>query len=227
MNTAVSSSIGIMILDDHDVVRLGLTALLSKQPDLAIIGSFATTTELLAALEVRVPDVLLVDLGLGADDMDGLELIPQVVEYFPRCRVLVLSVEDTPATIARALQLGSTGFANKCADIPELVNAIRRVAKGQRSLPPTLDADSPLLNNLEVAKNTTSKELPPLSSRLSPREREILQDLVEGLTVTEIARKYGRSQTTISTQKQSAFSKLEIRTNGELFKISGLLGLRL
>ncbi|AWH33924.1 response regulator transcription factor [Stenotrophomonas sp. SAU14A_NAIMI4_8] len=225
MTLSTAHAISVALVDDHDIVRFGLGTLLSRECDLELVGSFATSTELLNALEIRVPDVLLVDLRLGEGDIDGMALISQVVQRHPGCRILVLSVDDVPANVARALQLGGTAFVNKNAAASELVLAVRQAAKGRRTLPPSLGAESPLLRTSSAEKNSTSAKPGELGARLSSREREILDDLIRGLTINEIALKHGRGQSTISSQKRTAFTKLEIRSIGELFRIKDLIGL--
>lgn len=213
-----------MLLDDHEVVRLGLTALLSAQSDITVTGSCATSAELLAALAVEVPDIVLIDLQLHGDTTNGLALIPQLARQFPDCRLLVLSANDSPVTAATALQAGCAGYANKTEDIPELIRAIRMVGRGRLYVPPAMAAEVAKLTSLSANAPAQSPEQSVVdAAKLSPRELEVLLALLEGLSVNDVAARYSRSATTISTQKKNAFKKLGIRSNGELFRIRHVL----
>nr|WP_267473010.1 response regulator transcription factor [Stenotrophomonas rhizophila] len=213
-----------MLLDDHEVVRLGLAALLSAQSDITVTGSCATSAALLAAMAVEAPDIVLIDLQLHGDTTSGLELIPLLIRRFPGCRVLVLSANDSPVTAATALQAGSAGYANKSEDIPELIRAIRAVARGRTYLPPSMAEEVAKLTSLSAnAPEQSPEQSVMVAARLSPRELEVLLALLEGLSVNDVAARYGRSATTISTQKKNAFKKLGIRSNGDLFRIRHML----
>jgi len=225
----------IALLDDHAVVRYGLAARLAEEPDLEVVGSFATSNELMTALRAAPADLLLIDYSLGSNDIDGLNLIRALRVRFPRSKILVTSAHNNPATVALAMKAGARGFVGKAQELGELVQAIRTVAVGReylnaamaRELTAMLASDTPATAPEQpLARPARRKRSSPPSSdslsempSLSPREREVLRCCLDGLSVTAIADKFARSVKTISGQKQSAFRKLGVRSDNELFKI--------
>jgi len=207
----------LMVLDDHAVVRHGLIARLADEPDLSVVGSHATSRELLDALATVAADVVLVDFSLGPSDIDGLNLLRALKVRHPRSRTIVISAHYSAATVALALKAGARGYVGKSQELDELVAAVRTVGKGRIHLHPDMAADIATLS--EAASHHTDAEALTKHPQLSPREREVLRCCLEGLSVTQIATKFSRNVNTISTQKHAAFRKLGIRTDNELFKI--------
>lgn len=192
----------IALLDDHAVVRYGLAARLAEEPDFQVVGMFATSKDMMAALRLAPADLLLVDFALGRNDIDGLNLIRALKVRFPQSRVLVSSSHDNPATVALAMKAGACGFIGKSRELSELIQAIRQVARGHANA-----VDAPPAVSLAQ------------SAQLSPREQEVLRCCLDGMSVTQIAEKFSRSVKTISGQKQAALRKLGVRNDSELFKI--------
>lgn len=207
----------LMVLDDHAVVRHGLIARLADEPDLSVVGSHATSRELLDALATVAADVVLVDFSLGPSDIDGLNLLRALKVRHPRSRTIVISAHYSAATVALALKAGARGYVGKSQELDELVAAVRTVSKGRIHLHPDMAADIAI--HREAASQHTDAEALTKHPLLSPREREVLRCCLEGLSVTQIAAKFSRNVNTISTQKHAAFRKLGIRTDNELFKI--------
>ncbi len=229
MNWTGAAPLQIALLDDHTVVRHGLLKLLSDEPDFHIVGAFASSRELIAQLRSTVVELLLVDYALAPDDIDGLNLIRALSKRFPDSKILVISAHYSPATIALALRAGARGFVGKNQPLSDIVGAIRTVARGHTYLDPELEVEfGYLLSDAAVQEDTEAmpgSAAPQVAfAKLSPREREVLQCCLDGLSVTQIGEKYGRSIKTISTQKHAAFRKLGIRTDNELFKMHHQLG---
>lgn len=233
MDWTAATPLRIALLDDHAVVRHGLLELLREESDFRVVGAFSHSRDLMAALRVTPADLLLVDYALAPDDIEGLNLIRALCTRFPESKILVASAHCSPATVALALRAGAAGFVGKNQPLPELVAAIRTVARGRVYLDPGLAVEfAYLLSGVEV-----QDPLPPDADQavaddplmrhidLSPREREVLRCCLNGMSVTDVAKKFGRSAKTISTQKQSAFRKLGIRTDNELFKMHRQLGM--
>jgi len=230
MNWTGAAPLRIALLDDHTVVRHGLLDLLSDEPDFRIVGAFASSRELIANLRTAPADLLLVDYVLAPDDIDGLNLIRALSTRFPGSKILVVSAHYNPATIALALRAGARGFVGKNQPLSDIVRAIRTVARGHAYLNPELEVEfAYLLSESAVQDDAAAVAFSPAVhdsfAELSPREREVLRCCLNGLSVTQIADKYGRSVKTISTQKHSAFRKLGIRTDNELFKMHRQLGM--
>lgn len=211
--------ISLMVLDDHDVVRVGLEASLKQYPEFEIIGSFALSAQLLSVFRTRLPDVLLMDFTLGSDEVDGLNLIQSISVRFPECKILVLSSVDLVGTVNLMLRAGARGFFSKAQPVDALAGAIRSVHAGRVYLTAKMMSEmDQLLSGLQGNGN----KLDPYS-RLSPREREVVRCCLDGMSTSQIAEKFSRSIKTVSTQKKAAFQKLGISTDRELFLLHSTL----
>lgn len=224
MTWTSAPSVRIALLDDHAVVRYGLAGRLSEEPDFQVVGMFATSKEMMTALRTTPADLLLIDYSLGSNDIDGLNLIRALKVRFPESKILVSSSHYNPATVALAMKAGARGFVGKSQELTELIQAIRTVSLGRVHLNNVMAAElSSMLSSeaLDAAKTSEAPVSDSLaeSNELSPREREVLRCCLDGMTVTQIAEKFARSVKTISGQKQSAFRKLGVRNDSELFKI--------
>ncbi|MBO9538443.1 response regulator transcription factor [Herbaspirillum sp.] len=223
MTWASVSTVRIALLDDHAVVRYGLAGRLSEEPDFQIVGTFSSSKEMMAALRATPADLLVIDYSLGANDIDGLNLIRALRVRFPDSKILVSSSHYNPATVALAMKAGARGFVGKSQELSELIQAIRTISVGRVYLNNDMAAElSSMLSSdpgEEAAGSRAVSDSLSESSELSPREREVLRCCLDGMTVTQIAEKFARSVKTISGQKQSAFRKLGVRNDSELFKI--------
>ncbi len=218
----------VILLDDHEMVRQGIELGLSKEADLDVVGSFGTGRELLEALAQRPVDVVVMDFVLGPTDIDGLSLIQTLSRRFSKCKCIVVSSHYTPATVSLALKAGSWGVLGKTRNLTELITAIRTVAQGRIYLEPCmLPALQGAQSMLEVASIKSKMEISSpvrLNASLTPKEQEVLRCFLDGMSVNSIAAKFSRSASTISTQKQSAYRKLGIKSDSELFKITQQFG---
>src|ERR1700754_283563 len=194
-------SVRVALLDDHALVLKGLSAHLEKSPSIVIVGSHASSRPFRAMLATMPVDIALIDYSLAMDDIDGVALIKLLRASYPRMRILVVSAHDQGLVIHSLRQAGADGFVAKSQDPDEVIRAIDAVMTGREYLPPR-DHDT-----------TATAELVPLS----PREWEVIRQLLEGLTVGQIATRSGRSLKTISTQKTAAFRKLQIASDNELY----------
>ncbi|WP_307401997.1 response regulator transcription factor [Pseudomonas cedrina] len=217
-----------MLLDNHAMVRQGIELGLGKEADLHLVGSFGTGRELLDALALRTADVVVMDFALGPDDIDGLNLIRTLARRFSRCRPVVVSSHYTPATVSLALKAGSWGVVGKIQNLAELITAIRTVAEGriylQPCMVPALQVGRSLVGAVNVSPGVGGSAPFRLSDCLTPKEHEVLRCFMDGMTVSSIAAKFSRSASTISTQKQSAYRKLGIKNDSELFKVRRQFG---
>jgi two-component system capsular synthesis response regulator RcsB len=221
-----SKRIRIAILDDHAVVRHGLAARLREEADLEVVGIYAASKDLMQALVSQAVDVFLIDYALGEEDIDGLNLIRALRVRCPEGKVLVASSHFNPATVALALRAGAKGFVGKEQELTELITAIRTVMQDKMYLSAAMTAElssSATTGLLASGELTFHKGVLAKHGELSPREREVLRCCLDGMTVSQIANKFARSVKTISGQKQSAFRKLGIRNDNELFKIQNQL----
>ncbi|MET3219149.1 DNA-binding response regulator [Burkholderia stabilis] len=219
-------AIRVVILDDHAVVQHGIASYLTEDSGIEVVASFAKSRELIGWLRVNRVDVLLLDYTLGPGEIDGLNLVKVVNTRFPDCRILMMSSSDTPATATMSMRAGALGFFGKSEDLSELAHAIRVVAKGGIYISAELAAQigsTAAPNSRELNMKANRDAVPSAVSGLSTdlglssREHEVLRCYLAGMSVSDIASKFSRSPKTISAQKQSAFRKLGIRSDAELF----------
>jgi two-component system capsular synthesis response regulator RcsB len=219
------SPIRVMQLDDHPVVRHGCSASLGQEADILIVGSFATSRELMNALRSEAVDLLLIDYSLGPGDIDGVNLIRALRIRFPSCAILVSSAHYNPATVSLALRAGAHGFIGKTQAMSELAKAIRAVMANRRYIEPLM-AERLNIGQVPAASASTIETESPLTrhASLTPREREVLRCFLDGMSISQIAQKFSRNINTISTQKQAALRKLGVQSDNELFKINRSIG---
>ncbi|KMT56002.1 response regulator transcription factor [Pseudomonas fildesensis] len=217
-----------MLLDDHEMVRQGLELGLSQESDLTVIGSFGTGAQLLEALARRPADVVVMDFVLAPSDSDGLNLLQSLNRRFSQCRPLVVCSHYTPATVSLSLKAGCWGILGKTQNMTELIAAIRTVAQGriylQPCMVPALQGMQSILDATNVKSKMDFSSPLQLNACLTPKEQEVLRCFLDGMSVNSIAAKFSRSASTISTQKQSAYRKLGIRSDSELFKFTHQFG---
>ncbi|PRA30406.1 DNA-binding response regulator [Pseudomonas poae] len=217
-----------MLLDDHEMVRQGIELGLSKEPDLDVIGSFGTGRELLDALAQRPVDVVVMDFALGPSDLDGLGLLRTLSRRFKKCKAVVVSSHYTLAMVSLALKAGSRGVLGKTQNLTELISAIHTVAQGRVYLEPcmlhALQGVQPMFDVSNMRSKVEAEPSLSVSACLTPKEQEVLRCFLDGMSVNSIAAKFSRSASTISTQKQSAYRKLGIKSDSELFKFTQQFG---
>ncbi|HEP8703089.1 TPA: response regulator transcription factor [Pseudomonas aeruginosa] len=211
--------IRVAILDDHAIVRQGLVSHLGGVSGVAVVGVYKNSRELMRDMYLAPADVLLMDFVLGRDELDGVSLIRILQMRFPACRLLVLSAHHDSATVSLALRVGARGFIGKDEDLSGLSKAIRMVVSGSVYL--SAELSYKLADAIRESDDTLqlSSDSGLQFAALSVREQEVIRCYLDGMTVTEIADKYKRSIKTISTQKTTAFRKLGVTSNNDLFKI--------
>ena len=195
----MSEPIRVLLVDDHAVVRQGLRAFLQLQPDVEVVGEADGGRAAVAAAEAGRPDVVLMDLVMPAGD--GVEAIRAVAAAAPGARVLVLSSFTDEERIFAAMQAGAAGYLLKDVDPDRLAQAIRDVHEGR----PALHADVAARLMRRVADPSG-----PAAERLTPREREVLQLLVEGSANKQIARRLAITEKTVKTHVSSILQKLGV-----------------
>ncbi|SDV01970.1 response regulator transcription factor [Pseudomonas mucidolens] len=213
----------IALLDDHAIVRHGLVSRLVLEPDFEVVGVYASSRELMAGLATNPAEVLLLDFALGPYELDGVSLIRALRVKFPKCRILVFSTHHDAATVILALRIGARGFLGKGEGMCQLIDAVRLVASGAVYLSPDMAyrvAEATAVNDGGEEK---SRDHALRFVSLSAREQEVIRCFLAGMTITDIAEKFSRSIKTISTQKSSAFRKLGVISNNELFRLKHII----
>ncbi len=194
-------TIRIVIADDHGVVAEGLKHLVEAQSDMEVLSLAVDGREAVRQARDLQPDVVLMDLSMP--ELNGADATRAILERDPRCRVIVLSMYSEREYVRRALKAGAAGYVVKRSAAKEVVEAIRAVHAGQRYLSPRV-ADV-------VIDDYAGDGAEDLLSKLSQREREVLQLLAEGRTGAQIAERLSLSQKTVETYRARLVEKLGIR----------------
>ncbi len=201
----------ILLADDHQVVRLGLRALLEAEPDFKVIGEAANGLEAKNLVERLRPDVLIIDMMMP--QLNGLEVIRQVAQLSPQTRVIVLSMHSTEGYVLEALRNGAAGYVLKQSDMNELVQAVRTVMNGLSYL--SLELSQRAIETYREKAETASRDA---YDTLTTREREVLQLAAEGHTNGEIAERLVISQRTVEMHRANLMRKLCLNNQTELVR---------
>ncbi|MBF8285617.1 MAG: DNA-binding response regulator [Chloroflexi bacterium RBG_16_63_12] len=209
--------IRLLVADDHPVVRDGLVAMLSTQPDLVVVGEAATGAEAVERAAALAPDVILLDLEMPG--MDGVEALRQIRAARPDAPVIVFTAFDTDERIVSAVRAGAQGYLLKGAPRDELFKAIRVVSEGGSLLQPVVA--SKLLQHM--SQQATERETS--ADSLTEREMEVLKLLAQGKTNKEIAAALVISERTVKFHVGSILSKLGAGNRTEAVTIAAQRGL--
>ena len=196
--------IRVFLADDHGVVREGLRAMLEVQDDITVVGEAANGREAVRLTQKLDPDVVLMDIAMP--ELNGIEAANQIRENCSSTRVVILSMHASSEHIYRALQAGALGYILKESAGNEVANAVRVVHSGRRYLSQQI-AEMLITDYVHQRQTTPSRS--PLE-RLSPREKEILQLVVEGKSSAEIADIIYVSKKTVETYRSRLMKKLDI-----------------
>jgi DNA-binding NarL/FixJ family response regulator len=207
-------TITVLLADDHAVVRDGLRLLLEAQPDLSVIGDAANGREAVRQVARLCPDVVVMDIAMP--ELNGIEAAREIGEVCPSTQIIILSIHSTTEHVFRALQAGARGYLLKESAGIEVVNAVRAVHAGHRYLSQKI-SDS--LVDDYVRQRQAAEAKSPLA-RLSPREREVLQLVVEGKSSAEIADTLSLSVKTVETYRTRLMHKLGVSDLPALVKFA-------
>ena len=199
----------IVLVDDHAIVRLGLTALLNDQPDMEVVGEAGTAAEAIKAVEKLQPDVVLMDIRLPGEG--GIEATRQVTAQFPKSKVVILTSFADDELVMRAINAGAVGYVLKQVGTADLLRAIQAAAQGQALLDPSTTAR--LLSRVREAER---KDEHDAFRALSDREMDVLKYLARGKTNAEIGHLLNLSEKTVGNYIGSMFEKLGMNNRIEL-----------
>ncbi|MFI6600320.1 response regulator [Nonomuraea sp. NPDC050536] len=196
--------LGVMIVDDHPIVREGLYGMLTIEPDIEVVGEAGSGDEAVAVAPRLRPDVILMDLRMPGGD--GLSAIRRLAADF---RIIVLTTYEDDADVQRAVAAGAIGYLLKDVSRAELAAAVRSAARGRTVLAPS------------VAARLAERRPPEPAPALSAREREVLELVADGMTNAEIGRRLFIGAATVKTHLLRVFAKLEVsdRTSAVLAAI--------
>lgn len=205
--------IRILLVDDHAVMRAGLRALLTAEPDMAVVGEAATGEEGVEQAELLRPDVVVMDLSMPG--IGGLAATRQIAAKQIGARVLVLTLHGESQYLVPLLEAGGSGYLTKASADRDLVEAIRVVVRGDVYLDP--GAARLLVKNFREPRDKQRDD--PLA-RLSAREREVLALTAEGFSSAEIGERLGISGKTVETYRERLMDKLGLHHRSELVRLA-------
>ena len=204
----------VMLVDDHELVRQGIAAMLNGAGDVQVVAVARTGREALEVARRELPDVVLMDVRMP--DMDGLEATRKLKEERPRTAVVMLTMHDNPAYLRDAVRAGAAGYLLKDVSKDELVDAIRQVATGGAFI------ESQMLKGMLSEMKPQGGAAPtPAAKNLTKREREILAFVAEGMSNREIAEKLVLSPETVKSHVAAILEKLNVsdRTQAAIYAV--------
>lgn len=202
-------TVRVIIADDHSLVRAGFRALVNQVGGIEVVAEAGDGLEALRLVKELHPDIIMADISMPG--MNGIELTGRISKEFPDSRVIILSMHADEEYVIRALRAGAAGYMLKDAGTDELELALRSVIKGKTFLSPSVSKqviDDYLLR--VGSKNSDSETGDGLSECLTPRQREVLQLIAEGLTTKEIAQRLNLSIKTVDTHRTQTMERLDI-----------------
>lgn len=207
--------IKLLMADDHAIVRNGLKLFFSSTEEVATVDEAISGHQMLHLLHQNHYDLLLLDMNMP--DMSGIDMIAQARRLKPQTPVLVLSADDSPRAVRQALQAGADGYLTKNSDPAVLLDAVRQVAAGGKSMDPALAQ--------RIAFEKIVTPTPPRHQRLSERELQVFILLAQGNNVSDIATSLFISHKTVSTHKARLMEKMAFQSNAELVRYALAQGL--
>ena len=201
----------ILVADDHEVVRRGLCALLQSRPEWEICGEAADGREAVEKSQSLKPEVVIIDIGMPT--LNGLEATRQILKANPHMKVLVLTLHDSDQMIREVLDAGARGFLLKSDAARDLISAVQALRRDNTYFTSRV-AEMVLEGYLKPV--TKAVPLAPLRSRLTPREREVVQLIAEGKSTKEVAIALQLSVKTAETHRSNIMRKLELHSVSDL-----------
>jgi DNA-binding NarL/FixJ family response regulator len=206
--------IGVLLVDDHPVVRQGYRGVLEGSGRIAVLGEAATAAEAFQLFCSIQPDVTVMDISLPG--LSGIEGMRRILAHAPHARVLAFSMHEDAIFVRRAIEARAVGYVTKASAPHVLVEAVEAVAAGKRYL------SHDVAQTLALAAPDGESAAP---GNLSPREFEVLELLLQGCTLDDIARKLRINQKTVANHQSAIKQKLGASTTAQLVRTAMRLGL--
>lgn len=202
-------AVGVLIVDDHKLVRAGLQMLLQHEPEITVVGEAESGEQAVRLCGVLKPDIALVDLAMPG--MTGWQVIEELKAHAPEAKVIILSVHSTEEHVVRALRAGAKGYVLKEAAPQELISAVRTVSEGGTWLPSQLSRQV-----LDAYLRRIQATDPP--NLLTARQREILRLIADGSSTKQIAADLDVSVKTVESHRAQIMAKLGIHDTAGLVR---------
>ena len=202
--------INVLLVDDHELVRTGIEALLNSTENIAVVGVAESGEQALRAVEKFTPDVVLMDVNMPG--IGGGEACRRLLRSHPHIKLIALSVHNDGPIPQQMLQLGVKGFISKNSPVEEMVSAIQLVMRGKRYL------CSDVANYLAFSSLPGNEGSP--FARLSQRESEVVALILQGKTIQEMSKMLVLSDKTINTYRYRIYEKLQVKNDVELTRLA-------
>jgi len=202
--------IRVVVVDDHPMMRRGVSETLSEEPDLELVGTGASAQDALRLAKQGRPDLILLDIALPGG---GIEAAREIVKSCPEVKVVFLTFREDRATVNAALRAGARGYIVKGVEGPELVGTLRQVNSGQSYVTPALAAQLLAAEHKDAAPALPTDAAP--GARLTEREQQIVELLSKGLSNQEIADELDLTESTIKHYMTRILQKLGFRNRTE------------
>ncbi|HET9498772.1 MAG TPA: response regulator transcription factor [Marmoricola sp.] len=208
-STPTREPVRVLVVDDQELFRRGLTMLLGVEPDIEVVGEAGDGLHAAELAAELVPDVVLLDVRMPR--RGGLETCVQIKEEVPNARIIMLTVSDEEADLYEAVKNGASGYLLKDSSIDEVAQAVRVVAEGQSLISPMMAAK--LLDEFKEMSRTDREAV--ISPRLTDRELEVLRLVAKGLNNREIAKQLFISENTVKNHVRNILEKLQLHSRME------------
>lgn len=211
------SSIRVMIVDDHPIVRQGVRGVLANHPDIEVVGEADSAPTLFAIVDSLHPDVILLDIRMPGQS--GIEVTQRLKRDYPNIKVIVLTTYDDDEYLFGALRAGAEGYLLKSASQEVLADSIRQVGRGERLLSPNL------VGKLMREFKDLAKDKARADTGLTDQELEVLRMIAAGATNKEIAEKLFWSEVTVKRKVQDILEKMGVANRAQAVAEAGKRGL--
>ncbi|GAB3258858.1 response regulator transcription factor [Larkinella harenae] len=210
------STLKLMLVDDHSIVRNGIRSLLEQNDEFVIVDEAGDGEEALEKLKSQQPDVVLMDISLPG--MSGIQTTQIISRLYKNIKTLMLSMHNNEDYILRSVEAGAFGYILKDSSSDEMMKALRTIASGEKyfSSPVATIILNGYMHQLKKTERTTKVR----RSKLSKKEKEILQFLVDGMSSREIAEKLQLSVRTVDNHRANMMRRLQVKNAAELVKMA-------
>lgn len=207
-------TIKVILVDDHQIVRDGIKALISEDAEIKIIGEAATGAEFTELIQKNVPDVVLMDINLP--DCNGIELTQQTLDEKPSLNIIILSMHMSDEFVINSIEAGAKGYLPKTTSQAELIQAIKSVKSGKEYF--NSEITEVLLKSYIRKTKRLAKVKEDVEIKLTRRENEIITLFAQGLSNKEIADSLFISIRTVESHKNNIMQKLQLKSTVDLVK---------
>jgi DNA-binding NarL/FixJ family response regulator len=207
------NTLKILVADDHDIVRTGMKALMEDQPGWQVVAEAGTGRQAVDKAKAAAPDVCVLDVTMP--ELNGLEAARQIKKLLPNVEILILTVHESEQIASEVLKVGARGYILKSDAGRELVAAVKAVAAHKNYFTSRI---AQMVSDSTLKEGAQSIEAEDIGSRLTPREKEIVQLLAEGKSNKEAASALNISVKTVETHRTNIMRKLRFHSVGELVR---------